>query len=151
MNSSDIKLRGMRKRMSIFVLLGIFLVSGPGVVGCSPAFSQKDEGGLPDFAYSSRTSLASYKIAVEDGELLSVLPCYCGCGTQSVPHHNLKQCFIRLDGTFESHASGCDLCGKEALDAKAWKDRGFSPKDIRAKIEQKYQDYGTPTDTPPLP
>lgn len=151
MNPFDIIISGITKRLAIFLLAGLMLGSVPGMASCGTALSQKDDEGLPDFAYSSATSLASYRVAVAEGELLSILPCYCGCGRQAIPHKNLKECFFKPDGTFEPHASGCDLCGKEALDAKAWKEKGYTSKEIRSMIEQKYQAYGPGTDTPPVP
>ncbi|MBI2862225.1 MAG: hypothetical protein HYX89_05350 [Chloroflexi bacterium] len=118
--------------------------------GCAQGSSARGgEQRFPGFVYASAKSLEGYRVAVALPELLSVLPCYCGCGpTQE--HLNLKQCFITPEGEFDQHAAGCDLCVKEALDAqKAWNE-GKQPAEIRQLLEQKYQSYGPATDTPPI-
>lgn len=102
---------------------------------------------FPDWVYSSSLSLDSYKAAIDLGDSLRYLPCYCGCGEAS-QHTSLHDCFFKKDGTFDDHASACDVCSQEAMDALAWQKGGSSLKDIRKQIDAKYKDYGTPTDTP---
>jgi hypothetical protein len=104
---------------------------------------------FPSFVYASADSLAAYKTAVANRTLLLVLPCYCGCG-ESAQHRNLEQCFFKPEGGYDSHASGCDICGKEAMDAARWQRDGMSAKEIRRLIDEKYAVYGTPTDTAPV-
>jgi hypothetical protein len=41
---------------------------------------------FPDFVYSSQTSLATYRLAVDNRQLFSQMPCYCGCAKLDVPH-----------------------------------------------------------------
>src|SRR3990172_12739596 len=135
-----------RLRGTILALVALAVL----VSACSNA-AQGQEG-LPSFAYNSRESLEGYRFAAANQELLSQLPCYCGCvnlsGGQS--HKSLKNCYIKEDGTFDDHASSCDLCNKIALDVKAWQKSGLSVKEIRAQVDQKYEEYGKPTDTPPV-
>ncbi len=117
---------------------------------CGAAQGQE---GLPPFAYNSRESLEAYRFAVANTDLISQMPCYCGCARLSGgqdAHKSLKNCYLKDDGTFDDHAASCDLCNKIALDVKAWQKEGFSVKDIRARVDDKYQDYGQPTDTPPV-
>lgn len=117
-------------------------------VACGSA-AQGQEG-LPSFAYNSRESLEGYRFAVANADMITQTPCYCGCsrlsGGQS--HKSLKNCYLKDDGAFDDHASSCDLCNKIALDVKAWQKAGFSVREIRARVDEKYQEYGQPTDTP---
>lgn len=105
--------------------------------------------GLPDYAYRSATALKGYQIAVLEMELLSNLPCYCGCG-QDQKFQNLRDCFLDGDGTFNSHGANCGVCQEEAMDAVVWKKQGMSVKEIRGRIDRDYEGRGKPTDTPPV-
>lgn len=104
---------------------------------------------FPSFVYTSSTSLNAYKMAVANPDALSSMPCYCGCGT-SLEHKNLKECFIKPDGSLDDHAATCDLCNKEVLDVARWLKEGKSLKEIREGIDAKYSSFGNPTDTPPV-
>ncbi len=119
------------------------------VAACSGKTHTSTE--FPSFVYASGESLASYRTAVANKDMLSMMPCYCGCAETAEPRHkSLEQCFLTPEGGFEKHASGCDLCGKEALDAAKWRDEGHSTKEIRQLLDKKYSMYGKGTDTPPV-
>lgn len=104
---------------------------------------------LPAFAYNSAESLHGYRIARRIADVLHVMPCYCGCDG-AAKHKNLRDCFINAaKGEYDSHASGCDLCSKIAMDV----DRliqNRSIKETRALIERQYSEYGKGTPTPPI-
>ena len=99
----------------------------------------------------SRRVFASraYQVAVSAPEALSAAPCYCGCGV-SQGHLSLKDCYLQSDGSYTDHASNCHLCVAEALDVGKWHAEGVSLKEIRSRIDQKYSEYGAPTNTPPV-
>jgi len=62
---------------------------------------------------------------------------------------SLKDCFYdRKTGGFDEHAAGCTTCLDEAMDIGQWRDEGFSPTEIRNRIDEKYTERGDPTDTP---
>jgi hypothetical protein len=107
-------------------------------------------GELPAFAHSSGATLAGYQAAVANQDLFMKMPCYCGCGMHATAHHNLKECFIKPDGTYESHASACQTCVNIAADVMTLKGQGLSTKDIRQNVDAKYSKYGPSTDTPPV-
>jgi hypothetical protein len=111
-----------------------------------PASSQD---GFPDYVYRSAMALRGYQIAVREGDLLTVLPCYCGCGQDSEYRH-LLDCFIDPEGGFRSHGANCQVCLEEAEDAAKWKLEGLSVKEIRDRIDAEYEGRGPPTDTPPV-
>lgn len=104
---------------------------------------------LPSFAYNSAQTLEGYRIATQIPHVLEAMPCYCGCGLQS-GHRHLKDCFIKPDGSFDDHGSGCSLCDREAIDVKKWLDQNVPIKEIRARIDEKYKKYGSATKTPPI-
>ena len=108
--------------------------------------------GFPSFVYTSDQSLQAYeaamKIAIKSPEVLPVIPCYCGCG-EVAGHKNLKDCFFKGDGSFDDHGAFCDVCQGEVLDVAKWEEEGYSLKQIRGLIDEKYG-HGKPTDTPPL-
>ena len=104
---------------------------------------------LPSFAYNSAKTLEGYRIATQIPHVLESMPCYCGCGIQS-GHRHLKDCFIKPDGSFDDHGAGCVLCDREAIDVKKWLDENIPIKEIRARIDEKYKEYGPATKTPPI-
>ena len=104
---------------------------------------------LPSFAYNSAQTLEGYRLAKQIPDVLEVIPCYCGCGTQS-NHRHLKDCFIKPDGSFDEHGSGCDLCDREAIDVKKWLDQKLPIREIRSRIDEEYSRFGVATQTPPI-
>ena len=141
---------GNRRRRSL-ILPGILLASVMMIlaVGCSAASDPGGRTPLPSYAYNSSDTLSAYKVAISAPEALAAVPCYCGCG-RSQGHVSLKECYLRPDGSYTDHASNCHLCVAEALDVGKWQAEGVSLKEIRSRIDQKYSDYGTPTNTPPV-
>jgi len=101
---------------------------------------------FPEFVYYSAKSERGYRLALENKQLFAALPCYCGCGAMPEnPHRNLLDCFINPDGTFDPHASGCQICDDIAIDAAQWQAEGKSPGEIRSLVDSKYQGSGPPT------
>jgi len=132
---------------AMLVLLSLALAGCGATRG--EAQGEVPKANLPAFVYTSAASLESYRLAVREQALLEQQPCYCGCVTTAdPPHRNLKECFIKPDGSFEEHGATCDLCGKIALDAADLKAQGLSPREIRAALDAKYLEYGKATDTP---
>jgi hypothetical protein len=108
------------------------------------------DGELPSFAHTSSATLAGYQAAVANQDLFTKMPCYCGCGMHAIAHHNLEECFIKPDGTWEEHASACQTCVNIAADVMAMKGQGASTRDIRQSVDAEYSKYGPSTDTPPV-
>ncbi len=104
---------------------------------------------FPDFVYNSATSLAAFQLAPQLVDVLSRIPCYCNCGRAS-GHKSLKDCFYKEDGSFNDHASNCDVCQDEIQDIAKWQKEGKSLREIRTAIDEKYREYGKPTDTAPI-
>lgn len=105
---------------------------------------------FPAFVYNSQTSLAAYQLAIDNRQLFSQMPCYCGCGRLDMPHQNLDQCFFMADGSFEMHAAYCTICADIAIDAARWQSEGKSTAEVRWLVDEKFGDVGPATDTPPV-
>jgi hypothetical protein len=108
-----------------------------------------DQYNFPSFVYTSASVEVGYKIAVKEPELLGranvtgkkvVIPCYCFC--DAMDHDNLLYCFLKqgdLKSGFDDHASGCNICYGQAMQAFLWNDIGATHAEIIAGMEKKYQ------------
>ena len=99
---------------------------------------------------------ATYKFAAEHPEILSYMPCFCGCDKSG--HHDNDDCFVKTrakngDVTeWQEHGMVCGMCLAVAEEAMKMTAKGASVKDIRAVVEEKYSIYTdtrTPTPNPP--
>lgn len=93
----------------------------------------------------------AYRLALEKKRIFENIPCYCGCFNE---HDNLKECFIRKvsnkrEAVFEKHGANCRVCLDEAFAIRQLTSKNFSLKELRQKIEKKFEKYGPPTKTPP--
>lgn len=108
-----------------------------------------DKYDFPSFVFTSDSVEAGYKIAVKEPDLLGqsnlknkgvVIPCYCFC--DAMGHDNLLYCFLKegkLEAGFDDHASGCNICYGQAMQAFLWNDLGATHDEIIAGMEKKYQ------------
>ena len=124
---------------SLGALGWLTLPNGPGLV-------QEARISLPDWATTTAASASAYRTAVLRPDLLSALPCYCGCVTYAPPHRSLLDCFVRPDGGFEAHAAGCSTCQEEALAARRLADGGLAVPEVRARVVTTFQERGPSTD-----
>lgn len=138
----------VRTNSSILIAAAVALSALLVMAGCAKAETQDGEG-FPDYVYRSAQALRGYQLAVDNQDMLTYLPCYCGCGQDST-FKNLKDCFISDDGEFNPHGANCLICLEEVEDAMEWKGQGLSLKEIRDKIDAKYEGRGAPTDTAPV-
>ena len=101
---------------------------------------------------------AAYVFAAEHPEILSYVPCFCGC--ERAGHKGNEDCFVARrdsDGDvveWEPHGLDCAVCIDVARDAQQMYSSGASVRDIRAAIEKKWAGAaarGTHTHTPEPP
>ncbi len=137
------------------VLIIIYAISGSQLLtnaaGEKPVNSN-NKPELPDFAQKTGRVAESYIFAVQNQDRLKYLACYCGCaGMQHsdvlLSHKNLKECYIKPDGSFEPHASECKLCNDITLEARDMLMKGYSLKEVRKKIDDEYSGRGVGTNT----
>jgi hypothetical protein len=115
---------------------------------------------LPFQAYAPprpmETVRAVYRFAAEHPEVLSYVPCFCGC--ERGGHRGNDDCFVKTrnpDGDvteWEPHGLDCAVCLDVANEAMQMHRSGASVRDIRAAIEKKWASPSgghTPTPMPP--
>lgn len=87
----------------------------------------------------------AYQFAVANPDVLTQLPCYCGCG--GMGHTSNYSCYVAdvdAGGTpaFDGHALGCSICVDITQDAMRMLDEGNSLGEIRAYVDQTYSRFG---------
>ena len=114
---------------------------------------------LPFQAYAPprpmETVRAVYKFAAEHPEVLSYVPCFCGC--ERGGHRGNHDCFVakrNAEGkvtAWEPHGLVCEVCIDVGQQAMQMTNAGASLTQIRDAIEKKYAGatHHTPTPAPP--
>jgi hypothetical protein len=99
---------------------------------------------------------AAYVFAAEHPEVLSYVPCFCGC--ERGGHRGNEDCFVTgrdQSGQvtqWEPHGLDCAVCIDVATQARQMFTSGASISDIRSAVEKKYAGFSgghTPTPQPP--
>ncbi|HXV97120.1 MAG TPA: PCYCGC motif-containing (lipo)protein [Anaerolineae bacterium] len=159
----------IKLRFNIFnlvILAGLFLV----LVGCTsygamqkltptPKVTQvklaiAPKSDLPAFAQKTEARVQeAYRFAIANPEVLTKIPCYCGCGTMG--HRHTLDCYIkefRPNGSieFDNHAAGCGICVDITQDTMRLMRQGQDLKAIRAYVDAQYSQFAAPTNTPPI-
>ena len=116
---------------------------------------------LPTYplARSPEVITATYRFAAEHPEILSYIPCFCGCERSG--HRGNEDCFVQKRGAngdvteWTEHGMECAVCLDVAQQAMQMHASGASVRDIRAAVEQKWATQSaqshthTPTPEPP--
>ena len=102
---------------------------------------------------------AAYQFAADHPEILSFVPCFCGCERSG--HRGNEDCFVKARGAngdvteWEPHGMECNVCLDVATQSMQMYSSGASVRDIRAAVEQKWAAQAaqththTPTPEPP--
>jgi hypothetical protein len=99
---------------------------------------------------------AAYRFAAEHPEILSYVPCFCGCERSG--HRGNEDCFVKARAengdvvAWEDHGMECNVCLDVAQQAMQMYASGASVRDIRAAVESKWAPQAhthTPTPAPP--
>ena len=97
-----------------------------------------------------------FQFAAEHPEVLSYMPCFCGC--DHMGHKGNDDCFVRQRAAngdvvaWEPHGSECQVCIDVGQQAMQMYSSGASVKTIRDTIDAKYAGkYQFRTPTPPVP
>jgi hypothetical protein len=113
-----------------------------------------DTADLPAFAQEAEPRVRdAYRFAVANPEVLTKIPCYCGCG--SMGHQHALHCYIQdiQPGgyiAFDNHAAGCGICVDITQDVMKMMRQGEDLKTIRAYVDAAYSQFAAPTHTPPI-
>jgi hypothetical protein len=97
-----------------------------------------------------------YEFAARHPEVLSYVPCYCGC--ERIGHTANHDCFVKSRAAngriteWDAHGMGCAVCLDVGRKAMTMFNQGMSVSAIRAAIEREYGTHfpsHTPTPQPP--
>ena len=127
------------------LVLALSACSGQGAT-TAHAYTLAPEEALP--AQVQQAPLAvkeAYRFAIANPDVLTQLPCYCGCGAMG--HTSNYSCYVQgknPDGSliFEDHALGCSICVDITQDAMRMLDQGKSLPEIRAYVDRTYSRFG---------
>jgi hypothetical protein len=106
---------------------------------------------LPEYATAVPMVAEAYAFAVEHPEVVSYLPCACGC--EAMGHNSNWNCYVQSvtssgEVVFDTHAQGCNVCIDITLDGKRMWQRGSPLSEIRQYIDEHY-DATMQTELPP--
>ncbi len=99
---------------------------------------------------------AAYQFAADHPEVLSYVPCFCGC--ERAGHRGNEDCFVReraVNGdviAWDDHGMECAVCLDVADRSRKLFAEGKSVAEIRSTIEKEFGTHGpshTPTPQPP--
>lgn len=80
---------------------------------------------------------ALYEAAAGDPEAFTEVRCYCGCES-FLGHEDLYACFVRPDGQWERHATGCAVCLNEAEQVIEDREHDVPIDEIVARIDDRF-------------
>lgn len=101
---------------------------------------------------------AAYQFAAEHPEVLSYVPCFCGC--QASGHKGNHDCFVRSRAAngdvidWDEHGVECAVCIDVATRSRQMYASGASVSDVRGAVEKEFSPNFpsmTPTPKPPAP
>ena len=125
-------------------LFGLVFAVVAAACGPSPSEGPLNPAWPMDIRQAPVVVREAYAFADEHPEVLSGVPCYCGCG--AIGHTSNLACYVAGDGpsgtSYDLHALGCSICVDITLDAKRLLAEGQSVDEIRAYIDATYSRYG---------
>jgi hypothetical protein len=86
--------------------------------------------------------VAAYQFAAEHPEILSYIPCFCGC--ERAGHQGNADCFVRSRAEngdvleWDEHGVDCQICIDVATRSRQMHSSGASVRDIRAAIDKEF-------------
>ena len=114
---------------------------------------------LPFQAYAPPRPMATvnavYRFAAEHPEILSYVPCFCGCERSG--HKGNDDCFVKTRNAqgdvteWEPHGLDCAVCIDVANEAMQMSRSGANVRDIRSAIEAKWNRPGSGHTPTPMP
>lgn len=132
-----------------FVSIALLLAASVLAAGCASQSKAYELAPLdempPDVQSAPPVVSEAYRFAVANPDVLTQLPCYCGCGDMG--HTSNYSCYVAgedADGSpvFDDHALGCSICVDITQDAMRMLDEGKSLPEIRTYVDQTYSKFG---------
>ena len=138
----------MSKKHKLFSLAILFVLAGSVVSGCASqsGLAMAPMDGMPHDVQTAPTLVReAYQFAVANPEVMTQIPCYCGCGAMG--HTSNYACYVSgvaADGmiSYDTHALGCSICVDITQDTMRLLKEGKSIPEIRATIDSTYSQYG---------
>ena len=138
------------RRLSLLLVTLTLILSGA-LSACStktaePSFPMASMDSMPAEVQSAPVTVQqAYQFAVANPDVMTQLPCYCGCG--SMGHTSNYSCYVSgvgADGTlaFDNHALGCSICVDITQDAMRLLKDGKTVPEIKAYVDQTYAKFG---------
>lgn len=144
----------MKRLLSLLLILALLI---PLAVACR---SQPADGEAQVYTLAPLTQMPqkvqeapisvreAYQFAAHNEDVLSALPCYCGCGAMG--HVSNYDCYIAgsdVSGelTYDNHALGCQICVDITQDTMRMLDDGKSVAEIYDYVDATYSRFGPPT------
>jgi hypothetical protein len=130
----------------------------PQPITAPPANAKTPELQFPAYPTSRPQEVvrAAYQFAAAHPEVLSYVPCFCGC--ERAGHRGNEDCFVReraVNGdviAWDDHGMECAICLDVADRSRKLFAEGKSVAEIRSAIEKEFSPHGpshTPTPQPP--
>lgn len=110
----------------------------------TPAMMAVAPGGTVELASLPAVHQELYLAAAADPDGFESVHCYCGCEA-FLDHRHLLDCFVRPDGSWERHATGCAVCLAEARDVIDLRSDGTPIGEIVQHIDDRYGAITAPT------
>ena len=139
------------RRLSLLLIALTLILSGA-LSACSTGttdhtFPMASIDSMPAEVQSAPVTVQqAYQFAVANPDVLTQLPCYCGCGP--IGHTSNYACYVaeqNADGSvnsFDNHALGCSICVDITQDAMRMLKDGKTVPEIRVYVDQTYAKYG---------
>ena len=122
----------------VIILIGIILILVIGIIVLN-----KNSYGLSGYAVKSSVIEEAYLFANEHPDALEGVNCYCGCMQHlhngRIHKRGLHDSFMKEEGSYEEHASNCDMCINDALEVKKMYEKNITKEEIKKYIDQKYR------------
>ena len=98
-------------------------------------------GGEIDVSSLTMDMQQHYQFAAAHPGTYQSVPCFCGCEAM-LEHRSLLDCFVRPDGGWERHASGCAVCIDESSMVQRMLNKGATDAAIRSSVIDTYTTDG---------
>lgn len=138
----------MRNRVitSLAVLMLLLLSAGCSAADPHAGLAMAPMAGMPAEVQAAPVTVQqAYQFAVANPDILSEIPCYCGCGAMG--HTSNYACYVAGKDEngqvlYDNHALGCSICVDITQDTMRLLKEGKSLPDIRAFVDQTYASFG---------